>query len=131
MNEINRYSDLVPNPNQTAIPNTINSSLTDTMKYNMYGDLRNDNPMYNKKSSLWMVALRVTLANVSTFLIDRYIFNYDFSRVGFNSWKHNIQTGLGLGWEWDKDRFGMNYFFHPFSGAMYFNAACANGYIVQ
>ena len=98
--------------------------LFDSTKYNMYGQLLNDDPLYNPKSSLGMTALRVTLSNVSTFLIDRYIFNYDFSRVGFNSWKHNIQTG----WEWDKDRFGMNYFFHPYSGGMYFNAARANGY---
>ena len=122
--EINRYSDLVSHPNITSFPDTINTSLNDTMKYNMYGDLLNDNPLYNPKSSWWMVALRVTLANVSTFLIDRYVFNYDFSRVGFNSWKHNIQTG----WEWDLDRFGMNYFFHPYSGSMFFNAARANGY---
>lgn len=122
--EISRYSDLVPNPNETSFPDTTISSLTDTMKYNMYGDLRDDNPLYNKKSSLGMVVFRVTMANFSTFAIDRYIFNYEFSRVGFNSWKHNMQTG----WEWDIDRFGMNYFFHPFSGGMYFNAARANGY---
>ena len=124
INKINRYSDLVPNPNQTSIPNTINFSLTDTMKYNKYGDLSDDNLLHNEKSSPWMVALGVTLANVSTFLIDRYIFDYEFSRVGFNSIRHNFKTG----WEWDKDRFGMNYFFHPFSGSMFFNAARANGY---
>jgi len=122
--EINRYSDLASNPNKTSFPNNINTSLTDTMKYNMYGDLLNDNPLYNKKSSLGMLALRVTLSNFTTFLFDRYILNYDFSRVGFNSWKHNIKTG----WEWDQDRFGMNYFFHPFSGAMFFNTARVNGY---
>ncbi len=71
-----------------------------------------------------MVVLRVTLAGVTTNLIDHYIFNFDFSRVGFNSWKHNLETG----WEWDNDRFAMNNFFHPFSGGMYFNAARANGY---
>jgi hypothetical protein len=121
---ITRFSDLVPDPNKTSSLYTYENSSPDSTKYNMYGDLLDDNPLYNEKSSLWMVALRVTLANVSTFLIDRYIFNYNFSRVGFNTWKHNFQTG----WEWDVDRFGMNYFFHPFSGAMYFNAARANGY---
>ncbi|MCX6150303.1 MAG: DUF3943 domain-containing protein [Ignavibacteriales bacterium] len=133
INRSNHFSDSVvnmdknkslPDTTKTALTDTINTSLTDTLKYNMYGDLLNDNPEYNKKSSLGMVALRVTLANLSTFLIDRYIFNYNFSRVGFNSWKNNLKTG----WEWDKDRFGMNYFFHPFSGGMYFNAARANGY---
>ena len=122
--EINSNSDLVPSRNKTSFLDTTKSSAPDTMKYNMYGDLRNDNPLYNQKSSLGMVVFRVTMANVSTFLIDRYIFNYNFSRVGINSWKYNMQKG----WEWDQDRFGMNYFFHPFSGGMYFNAARANGY---
>ena len=120
----NSYSDVAANPIRISLIDTTKISIPDTMKYNMYGDLLNDNPLYNKKSSIAMVALRVTLSNVTTFVIDRYIFNYEFSRVGINSWKHNIQTG----WEWDQDRFGMNYFFHPFSGAMYFNAARANGY---
>ncbi|MBL0174341.1 MAG: DUF3943 domain-containing protein [Ignavibacteria bacterium] len=96
----------------------------DSLKFNKYGDLLNDNPLYVTKSSPWMVVGRLTLANVTTWAIDRYVLNADFARIGFNSWKHNIQTG----WEWDTDRFGMNYFFHPFSGGMFFNAARANGY---
>jgi hypothetical protein len=123
-NTINRYSNLTLDPHRTTLFESIDNPVLDTTKYNMYGDLRNDNPLYNEKSSPWMVAFRVTMSNISTLVIDRYIFNYNFSRVGFNSWKHNIKTG----WEWDKDRFGMNYFFHPFSGGMYFNAARANGY---
>lgn len=118
------YSAAVRNADESFLPDTINTSLTDSAQYNMYGDLRNDDPLYNEKSSLLMVAFRVTMSNLSTFLIDRYIFNYDFSRVGFNSWSNNIKNG----WEWDADRFGMNFFFHPFSGGMYFNAARANGY---
>ncbi len=120
----NRYSDLVSGSYKTSLTNTTQTSSPDSIKYNMYGDLLNDNPLYSKKSSVWMVIFRVTMSNISTFLIDRYIFNYNFSRVGFNSWNHNLKTG----WEWDQDRFGMNYFFHPFSGGMYFNAARANGY---
>jgi hypothetical protein len=123
-NVINRYSDLVPNHNRTSFTDTINTSLTDTMMYNMYGDLLNDNPLYNKKASLWAVALGVTMTNATILAIDRYIFKYPFSYVGFNSWEYNLKTG----WEWDTDRFGMNYFFHPFSGSMYFNCARANGY---
>jgi len=122
--EVNRYSDLVSNQNKTSFFDTTGTSFPDSMKYNMYGDLLNDNPLYNKKSPVWMVILRVTLSGVSTNLIDHYILNFDFSKVGFNSWKHNLKTG----WEWDVDRFAMNNFFHPFSGGMYFNAARANGY---
>ena len=76
---INRYSDLVSATVRTSSADTILASAPDTMKYNMYGDLLDDNPLYNPKSSLGMIALRVTLANTSTFLIDRYIFNYEFS----------------------------------------------------
>jgi hypothetical protein len=91
---------------------------------NKYGDLRNDLPEFNKKYPLWTVVLKVTGSNLFTFAIDRYLFNYDFSRVGFNSWKHNMETG----WEWDTDRFGMNFIVHPYSGASYFNAARSSGY---
>ena len=108
----------------TTPVDSINKVLKDTLKYNMYGDLLDDNPAYNQKSSIGMVALRVSLANLTTNLVDQYLFKYDFSKVGFNSWTHNIKTG----WEWDNDRFAMNNFFHPFSGGMSFNAARANGY---
>ena len=93
-------------------------------KYNKYGDLKDDDPAYNPKKPWWTVALKVTGANVTTTATDRYILKYDFARVGFNSWKHNLQTGF----EWDIDRFGMNFFFHPYSGAGYYNSALSSGY---
>ena len=86
--------------------------------------LRNDDPEYNKKSPLRSVGLRVLSANVVVWGIDRFIFNYPWSHIGPASWKHNLKTG----WEWDTDRLGMNYFFHRYSGAAYFNAARSNGY---
>ncbi|MBE0645887.1 MAG: DUF3943 domain-containing protein [Bacteroidetes bacterium] len=98
--------------------------MDDSLRHNQYGNLRDDNPLYNKKSSVAMVALRVTLANVSTWAVDRFIFNYDFARVGPDTWQRNIESAP----VWDSDRFGMNYFFHPFSGGMFFNAARANGF---
>ena len=99
-------------------------SAGDTVTYNKYGDLRNDDTELNKTYPWLIAALKVTGANVFTFAVDRYLFNYDFSRVGFNSWSHNIQTG----WEWDQDRFGMNFIVHPYSGSAFFNAARSSGY---
>jgi hypothetical protein len=122
--ELSRDSDPVSNPDEPSSPNVTDRSATDSKKYNMYGDLRNDNPAYHKKSPLWAVALKVTMSNVTTWLADRYVFNYDFARIGWKTWKHNIQTG----WEWDTDRFGVNYFFHPLSGASFFTAARSSGY---
>src|ERR1041385_1070588 len=103
---------------------SIQSTPTDSVSYNMYGDLREDNPQYTRKSPLWLCATRVGMNNVVTWAFDRYLFDADFARIGPDSWKRNLTTGP----EWDTDRFGMNYFLHPYSGAGYFNAARANGY---
>ena len=96
----------------------------DTMQHNAYGDLRTDIPQYNQKSPIWLCATRVFLNNALTVGFDRYVLDADFARIGPRTWRHNIQTG----WEWDVDRFGMNYFAHPYSGSGYFNAARSNGY---
>jgi len=97
---------------------------TDTILYNMYGNLREDNPKYSPKSPLWLCALRLVAGNGVTWAADRYVLNAEFARISPTTWKHNVQTG----WEWDTDRFGMNYFFHPYSGSANFNAARSNGY---
>ena len=89
------------------------SAPRDTVRYNMYGNLRDDNPEYSPKSPWWACAIRVTMNNVVTWAADRYILNADYARISPDSWRHNLKTGPG----WDTDRFGMNYFFHPYSGA--------------
>ena len=99
-------------------------SLKDTSLYNSYGDLLNDDPEYNEKSALWKPALGVVQGNLFTFAVDRYILNYPFSRIGFQSIKNNFKDG----WAWDTDKFGVNFFQHPYSGAMYFNHARTVGY---
>ena len=35
---------------------------------------------------------------------------------------------LSKGWEWDNDRFGVNFIGHPYSGTLSFNAGRSNGY---
>jgi hypothetical protein len=109
---------------QEAPPAPVRSSPGDTVRYNMYGDLREDNPAYNPKAPLWSCGVRVVASNVLTWASDRIIFNSDFARISPSTWSHNLKTG----WEWDTDRFGMNFFLHPYTGAGYFNSARANGY---
>jgi hypothetical protein len=96
----------------------------DSVPYNEYGDLRKDKPAYNQKSPILVCASRVLINSALMVGFDRYVLNEDFAKIGPNSWNNNLKTG----WEWDKDRFGMNYFAHPYSGAGYFNAARSNGY---
>jgi hypothetical protein len=89
-----------------------------------YGTLLDDDPAYNPKYPWWVPAVRVVAATVTTWAIDRYLFNYDWSRIGPSTWKYNIKKG----WEWDNDRFGVNFVGHPYSGSIYFNVARSHGY---
>ncbi len=96
----------------------------DSTRFNMFGDLLNDDTVYNKKSPLWIPLAEVPAFNVAVWAVDRYVLNEDFARIGPDTWSHNIKTG----WEWDSDRFGMNFLLHPYSGGINFMSARSNGY---
>lgn len=100
------------------------NSLIDTTVYNKYGDLLNDVKLYNPKYPVWKPIVNVVGVNLFTTVLDRFILNESFSKTSFSSWKYNIQKG----WEWDADRFGINFIGHPYTGSMYFNAARSQGY---
>ncbi len=106
------------------------SKTIDTKIENRYGDLLRDDPEYNKRYSLWIPAVDIIGLNFLLNVTDRYILKLDFSNTNFTTWKRTLSAGWpwGKGWEWDKDRFGNNFFSHPYFGAMYFNAARSNGY---
>lgn len=128
---INSYSDLIYNKNITPLPDTINTSLTDTMKYNMYGDLLNDDPIYNAKLPIWKPAVQIVIQEVILNLVDHYVMHFDWATVGFHSWDRTVlHSGFpwNKGWEWDNARFGNDFLLHPYTGASYFNAARSSGY---
>ncbi|MCX6237453.1 MAG: DUF3943 domain-containing protein [Bacteroidia bacterium] len=100
------------------------SALIDTTFQNKYGDLLDDDPEYNKKYSIMHVTLGAMGGLLSTQLFDRFVLKADYARVGIDSWKNNIKYG----WEWDNDRFGVNFVGHPYSGALSFSSARSNGY---
>jgi hypothetical protein len=104
--------------------------LIDSSKYNKYGDLKNDDPQYNKRKSVWKPALQVIGENTLLSLVDSRVLHLQFSKVSLKTWNKNLHAGLpwGPGWEWDQDRFGNNFLSHPMMGNFYFNAARANGY---
>ncbi|MDB4921334.1 DUF3943 domain-containing protein [Mucilaginibacter sp.] len=97
--------------------------LIDTTFRNKYGDLLNDDIKFNKKYPIWKPAVEVLGINVFTNVLDRAL-GEDFSHVGPSVWNNNINKG----WEWDADRFGINFIGHPYTGSMYFNAARSQGY---
>ena len=100
------------------------SALVDTTKQNKYGDLLDDDPEYNKRYPLWIPTVEVLGALTLTWALDRYALNAAYARIGFQTWKYNVDKG----WEWDNDRFGVNFIGHPYSGTLSYNAGRANGY---
>ena len=100
------------------------TELVDTTLQNKYGDLLNDDSTYNKKYPFWIPLSETIGANVLVWSLDRYLLNADFARVGTDTWKYNLKKG----WEWDADRFGINFIGHPYSGTLSFNAGRSNGY---
>ncbi|HUP13258.1 MAG TPA: DUF3943 domain-containing protein, partial [Niastella sp.] len=102
-------------------------AIPDTMTlpgHNAYGDLLNDDPVYNKRYPVWVPALGILRTNVINWATSRYLFNFDWARISTETWKQNLRGP----WVWDKDRFGINFIGHPHTGSMYFNEARSNGY---
>ncbi len=102
----------------------------DTVKFDMYGNLRVDDPVYNSEAPWYVPALNIVGQEVLLNLADNYLMHFDWARVGFRSWGSNLRAGApwGDGWIWDNTRFGNDMFLHPYTGANYFDAARASGY---
>ena len=102
----------------------------DTVLFDMYGNLRVDDPLYNKRAPWYVPALNIVGQEVLLNLADQYLLNLDWARVGLRSWGNNLRAGApwGNGWIWDNTRFGNDMFLHPYTGANYFDAARASGY---
>jgi hypothetical protein len=102
----------------------IKSQLVDTTTNNKYGNLLNDDTAFNKKSSIWKPLLQSFGTNVIVWSFDRVVLNAEYARISMSTWKSNVTKG----WEWDKDRFGINFIGHPYSGTLSYNAGRSNGY---
>ena len=96
----------------------------DTIPHNIYGDLLNDDPVYNPKYAYWKPALRVFSADLFNWAVARYVYKFDWARVTPANWKTSFKKGP----EWDADGFGINFIGHPHTGSIYFNVARSNGY---
>ena len=96
----------------------------DTRHRNAYGDLLNDDPLYNRRYSVGLVLARVTSSNVFGWAYSRYVMKEEWAEISIKTIKSNFKNR----WEWDNDRFGTNFIVHPRAGSDYFNVARSNGY---
>ena len=123
-----QLKDIKEKKNETFSDSTANNpkqeTSIDTTVYNRYGDLLNDDTAYNKKSPLWIPAAEVVGVVGLTWAFDKYILKADYAQVNSETWKSNIKEG----WEWDADKFGINFIGHPYSGALSFNAGRSLGH---
>src|SRR6266496_5843126 len=127
--ELIRGQDL-PRADSTSfkIDSTKRQASPDTLRYdsthNKYGDLLNDDPAYNPRYKWYVPASKVITTNIFNWATAKYIFKYDWPASSISDWKRNLKSG----WEWDSDKFGINFIGHPHSGNYYFNVARSNGY---
>src|ERR1039458_10352004 len=69
----------------------------DTVLFDMYGNLRVDDPLYNKRAPWYVPALNIVGQEVLLNLADQYLLNLDWARVGLRSWGNNLRAGAPWG----------------------------------
>lgn len=90
----------------------------------MYGELLDDDPVYNPRYPWWQPAARVVAADVFNWALARYVYKFDWASNGPEDWKLNLKRKG----EFDHDGFGINFIGHPHTGNYYYNIARSNGY---
>ncbi len=96
----------------------------DSTKFDMFGDLLQDDSGYNRKRPLWIPIAEIPPVEVATWADDRYVSNANWARISFTTWSENVKGP----WSWDTDRFGENFLLHPYGGNLSFVDARSNGY---
>lgn len=77
-----------------------------------------------QKPRPWLAAAEVVGFNAGLHLFDRFVLKADYAQVTPKVIRHNLKHGF----VWDNDNLSTNMFWHPFTGALYFNSARTNGH---
>ncbi len=122
--------DKVPADTSKKIDTSKKVQNLDTVKFDMYGNLRVDDPVFNKKDPWYVPALNIVGQEILLNLADQYLLDFSWARIGLKSWGNNLTAGppWDNNWIWDDTRFANDMFLHPYTGANYFDAARASGY---
>jgi hypothetical protein len=121
-------STIHPPIDSIAVVNNATLTAIDTVPAqpgrNIYGELLDDDPVYNPRYAWWKPAVRVFAADVFNWAVARYVYKFDWASNGPEDWKNNLKRKA----EFDHDGFGINFIGHPHTGNYYYNIARSNGY---
>jgi hypothetical protein len=77
------------------------------------------------KRSFKAATAKLMTANVLPFLVNHFIRKEDFANISWQTIGSNLRLSS---WEWDRDKFLVNQFSHPYQGNLYFNSFRSEGY---
>jgi len=78
-----------------------------------------------RKHHFSRAALFLGIAEITPWVVDRYVSNKDYAHISWQTVGHNIKPSS---WEFDNDEFQTNQFGHPYHGSNFYSAFRANGY---
>ncbi|MGI9627917.1 MAG: DUF3943 domain-containing protein [Longimicrobiales bacterium] len=79
---------------------------------------------WGAERSFPLATVGMLAGNVVPWIYNEYPRGSGISQMNPRTWWRNFQEGMG----WDDNNFSTNQFAHPYQGALYYNAARANGY---
>ena len=80
-------------------------------------------PALHLKPEPLTAAAEVAGINLGVWAFLHYVANEFYSYISWETLRDNIRDG----WEWDRSRYFINFYHHPYHGYLYFNAGRANG----
>ena len=78
------------NSGNAVVQDNAKTDTIDRRSRNMYGDLRNDDPRYNRRYSTGLVLARVTSSNVFGWAYSRYIMKEEWAEISIKTVKNNF-----------------------------------------
>ncbi len=81
--------------------------------------------LHPPRRQFWPAAGMLMAAEITPWVVDRYIRQMDYARLTWKSTAYNLSLSH---WEWDGDGFTTNQFGHPYHGSLFFSAYRSNGY---
>jgi hypothetical protein len=81
-------------------------------------------PVKPCRGSPWLVGAEIAGINLAVWAIPHYTIAPSYTYISWETMRENFRDGF----EWDRSRYFVNFYHHPYHGYLYFNAGRANGF---